>query len=78
MPSDAVLRLERDVDPLGDVVRHQRRNADAEVDVPAVFQFLGGPRRHLVPVPSHQTASRLRTVRCSMRFLCGPAMMRCT
>ena len=50
----AVLALQRDVHPLGDVVGDQRRDADAEVDVIAVAQLLRRPRRHLVAVPGHQ------------------------
>ena len=40
--------------PVGDVVRHQRRDADAEIDVEAVAQLLGGARGHLVAGPGHQ------------------------
>ena len=44
----AVLRLEHEVDALGQEVRNQCRHADAEVDVAAVFEFLGGTGRHLI------------------------------
>src|SRR5437868_8551136 len=35
------------------VVRHQRRDADAEVDVVAVLEFLRRARGHLVLGPGH-------------------------
>ena len=59
--------------PSRDVVRHQRRDADAEVDVEAVLQFARGARGHLIAGPGHcrcppQATARLRTVRCSIRF----------
>ena len=63
------------------VVGHQGRQPDAEVDVEAVLQFLGGARRHLVPVPCHDLplSYALRVVRCSMRFSgFGLTTMRCT
>ncbi len=44
----AVLRLKHEVDALGQEVRNQGRHADAEVDVAAVFEFLGGTGRHLI------------------------------
>jgi hypothetical protein len=37
----------------GDVVRDERRNADAEIDVEAVLELLRGAGRHLVAGPSH-------------------------
>ena len=40
----AVLALQPDVDVGADEVGHQRRQADAEVDVEAVLQFLRGAR----------------------------------
>ena len=43
--------------PVGNVVRHQRRDADAEIDVKAVAQFLGGALGHLIAGPGHQTSS---------------------
>src|SRR3979490_2800056 len=84
----AVLALQADVDPLGDIVRHQGGNADAEIDVIAVAQFLGGARRHLFAGPGHQTSTpvaaagastRLRVLRNSMRLLPVPtSIMRLT
>ena len=63
----AVLALQGDVDILRHVVRHQRRNADAEIDVVAVLQFLGGARRHLIAGPGHRCSPQaLRMVRCSI------------
>src|SRR5262245_21840069 len=69
----AVLALQLYGHTLGNVVRNQRRNADAEIDVKAIAQFLGGALGHLFTGPGHQTSSpipagatRLRTVRCSM------------
>ena len=49
----AVLGLQRHVDAVGDVVRDQRRDADAEVHVHAVLELLGGAGGHLVAVPGH-------------------------
>src|SRR5262249_40934913 len=56
--------------PRRNVVRHQRRNSDAEIHVKTVLQLLGGARRHLLASPSHcirllQTVLRLR---CSYFF----------
>ena len=74
----AVLGLQRDVHTLRNVVCHQRRNADAEIHIHAVFKFLRGPRRHLIAIPGHQALSFLRTVRCSIRFSNSPCTRRCT
>src|SRR6266536_4178534 len=84
----AVLALQADVDAGRDVVGDQRRNADAEIDVVAVAQFLGGARRHLFAGPGHQistpvaaagAASRLRVLRNSMRLWPVPtSIMRLT
>ena len=49
----AVLRLQRDLHSRRDVIRDERRNADAEVDVIAVLQFLRGACRHIVARPGH-------------------------
>src|SRR6185436_11498754 len=49
----AVLALQADVDAVGDVVRDQRRNADAEVDVIAVAQLFRRARCHLFTGPGH-------------------------
>ena len=43
--------------PVGDVVGHQRRDPDAEVDIEAVAQLLGGAGRHLVAGPGHGSFS---------------------
>ena len=51
----AVLALQRHVHARRNVVRHQGRDADAEIDVEAVLQFLRGARGHLVAGPGHQT-----------------------
>ena len=77
----AVLALELNVHAGRNVVRHQRRNADAEVDVEAVPQLAGGTFRHLLSCPGHgrPPQARLRTVRCSMCLvLFGMWMMRFT
>src|SRR5690606_40982122 len=60
--SDLVLRLEGDLHPGRDMVRHQRRDADPEVDVEAVLQFLRGAGGHLVAGPGHHAASLSRVV----------------
>ena len=61
MPEHAVLALQRHLDAVRDVVRHQRRDADAEIDVEAVLQLLGGARGHLVTGPAPSRALPLRT-----------------
>ena len=63
----AVLALQRDMHALRNVVGDQRRDADAEIDVIAVAQFLRGAGRHLVAVPAccflgHQALSLSRVV----------------
>src|SRR6185312_5076953 len=73
-----VLGLKRDLHPLWNVVRHQSRNADAEIDVETVAQFLGGALCKLFAGPGHQAFSRLRVVRCSIRFSKLPCTMRST
>ncbi|GCC44544.1 hypothetical protein chiPu_0028512, partial [Chiloscyllium punctatum] len=50
----AVLALQVHVDAVGDVVRDQRRDADAEIDVIAVAQLLGGAGGHLFTGPGHE------------------------
>ena len=50
----AVLRLQRDRHSLRNVIGNQRRNADAEVDIVAILQFLCGARSHLVASPGHR------------------------
>src|ERR1700742_828296 len=78
----AVLALQRHVDAVGNVVGNQRRDADAEIDVKAVAQFLGGAGGHLFAGPGHQTSlpvaaaaapvGRGRVLRNSIRFLAVP------
>ncbi len=84
----AVLALKIHVDAIRNIVRHQRRNADAKIDVIAVAQFLRGTRCHLFAGPGHQTSTpvaaagasaRLRVLRNSMRLLPVPtSIMRLT
>src|SRR3954471_821329 len=86
----AVLALQHNIHSVRNVVRHQRRNPDAEIDVIAVAQFLCRARGHLIAVPWHQTSTpvaagaaflsgRGRVLRNSMRFLPVPtSTMRCT
>ena len=50
---DAVLRLQHDLDVVRHVVRHEGRQADAEVDVGAVGQLGCGARRHLLAGQGH-------------------------
>ncbi len=47
-----IFRLQGDVNAIGNVIRHERRYADAQVDIHTVFEFLRGPRGHLVAVPA--------------------------
>ena len=49
----AVLALQDDADAVGQVVGHERGDADAEVDVVAVVQFVGRDRGHFIPGPGH-------------------------
>ena len=49
----AVFGLQGHMHAVGDVVGDQRRNADAEVDIEAVAQFLRGACGHLVACPGH-------------------------
>src|ERR1043166_5948612 len=49
----AVLALQLHAHAGRDVVRHQGRNADAEIDVETVAQFLGGALGHLLAGPGH-------------------------
>ena len=74
----AVLALQLHVDAGGNVVGHQRRDADAEVDVEAVLELARGAGGHFVAGPGHVapmrigrprgSRTRLRVVRCSMRL----------
>ena len=68
-----VLALQRDLHAFGDVVRHQRRDTDAEIHIITVAKLLRGARRHLVAGPAlrlnrsgHHAASLSRTVRNSI------------
>ena len=54
---DAVLRLQDDGDVVGDVVRHQGRQADAEVDVLPVLELAGGAGGQLLAGQRTQAAS---------------------
>src|ERR1051325_3118719 len=49
----AVLALQLHAHAFGNVVRHQRRDADAEIDVEAVAQLLRRAFRHLLTGPGH-------------------------
>jgi hypothetical protein len=49
----AVLALQPHVHSFRNEVGHQRRQADAKVDVGAVGEFLRGALRHLVAGPGH-------------------------
>ncbi|KAG1536079.1 hypothetical protein G6F50_015163 [Rhizopus delemar] len=49
----AVFRLQPHVHAFGDVIGHQRRQADAKVHVGAIGQLLGSAGRHLVTGPRH-------------------------
>src|SRR5262249_20696950 len=49
----SVLALQLHGHAVGDVIRHQRRDADAEIDVEAVAQLLGSALGHLIAGPSH-------------------------
>src|SRR3546814_3694603 len=64
----SILRLERHINALRNVVGDKRRDADPEVHIKAVAQF---PRRaggHFVPAPAHHAFSRARVVRNSIFF----------
>ena len=54
--------------PGGDVVGDQRRHADAEVDVEAVAQLLGGAHGDLLAGELLMPSPWASTVRCSMGF----------
>jgi len=51
---DAVLAVEDHLAARRHKARRQGRNADAQIDIIAVAQLLGGARGHLVAVPGHQ------------------------
>ena len=63
----AVLGLQRDVHAFGNVVGHQRRDADAEIDVVAVAQFLRGALRQQLADRIFFLRSRARPARCETR-----------
>src|SRR5665647_523585 len=71
---DAVLGLQNQLDVLGDILRHQRWQADPEVDVVTIGELGGGAGGHLLTIKGHQwwppfSASGLGwTVRRSMRL----------
>ncbi|MNF89542.1 hypothetical protein D3C84_720710 [compost metagenome] len=72
----AVLALQPHLHAVRDVVGHQGRQADPQVDVEAVLQLLCGALRHLFTGPGHR---QLLTVRTSMRFSgWGFSTSRCT
>ena len=53
MPSMPFSRLQGDFHAVGNVVRHQRGNADAEIDIEPVAQFLRRALRHFIACPGH-------------------------
>ena len=79
---DAVLGLQHQLDVVVDVVRHQRRQPDAEVDVGAVGQLRGRARGHLLTRPGHQLSTLFCTVFFSIRLSAAcsgvSATTRCT
>ena len=62
----AIFRLQRHIHSLRNVVRHKRRNTNAEIDIESIFKLLRGPRRHFIARPTHDVFSRV--VSFSMRF----------
>ena len=70
----AVLRLQRHVDILGNVVGDERRNADAEIDVNPSSSSCAARRAMSLRSQGigYYAVSRSRTVRCSMRFSWSP------
>src|SRR6185312_4087935 len=89
---DAVLGLQHELDVVRHEAGHERRQADAEVDVVAVGQLGGGAGSHLLPGQGHAQASLLstpaaagtcgavagRTVRRSIRLSAACAAVRAT
>jgi len=49
----AILGLEPDLYTGGHMVGHQRWNANSQVHIKTISEFLGGPRGHLVSAPGH-------------------------
>jgi hypothetical protein len=62
----AVFRLQRDLHPGGDMVGHERRDADAQVHIEPVLQFARGAGGHFVAGPGHHAVSVSRVVRNSI------------
>ena len=58
----AVFALQDHADAVGQVVGHQRGDADAQVDVVAVVQFLGRDGSHFIPGPGHGVLLGLEVV----------------
>ena len=52
-PQHAILALQRHMDAGGDVIGHQGRDADAQIDIIAVPQFPRSAGRHLFARPGH-------------------------
>ncbi len=50
---DAVLGVEEYVEPLRDVIGNRHRQADAEIDEPAVADVLRGAPYHLAAIELH-------------------------
>ena len=75
----AVFRLQGHVHAIGDVVRHQRRNADAEIDIETIAQFLSCAPGHLFACPGHLNPPAACVSQFSSRTcrLAGCAVRRC-
>src|SRR3546814_10261758 len=65
-----VLGLERDRHPLWNIVRDQRRDADAEIDVIAVAELLGGAGGHLIAGTEEHTSELQSLMRTSYAVFC--------
>ena len=52
----AVLRLQLHTHAVGNVIRHQGGNTDAEIDVKTVAQLFRGAFGHLIATPGHHTS----------------------
>src|SRR5262249_6172512 len=75
---NAVLRLQPNIHARPEVVRDERRNADTEIHVVAVFELASGARRHFFTCP-HLQATSARIMRRSIRFsLLVAWISRCT
>ena len=66
----AIFRLQGDLNPLWDIIGNERWDTNAQIHIGAIFQFLRGPRGHLVAVPAFCICGHYDalTVRCSIRF----------